>query len=289
MLGRHLAAALNACGFETIPIGLENNARPWNLTEWKADAELDEIFAAADAVVHAGAAVPSTSARFSDAELFDANVRAVFNVGGWARRRAVPLVHISGAIVYAQVEEQGIRETSPLGWNGIGGTYGVTKLFAEHVLAEEKSAGLKLAVVRPSSIYGYGLAADKMLCSFLSRAKEGSVVEIAEPVNDCVDLIHAADVAGAVVRILEQGAWGTFNVASGRCASVKELADQCVAVAGKGSVRVTGASDPQRKSQRRFDLNSDAAKQLLNWSPRTDLATGLRSMLEQRVIEWRPA
>jgi UDP-glucose 4-epimerase len=286
MLGSHVMAALSAHGFEAIACGRShgNAARVWNLAEWKTDAELDAIFASAAAIVHAGAAVPSAAHPLNDGELFDANVRASSNLGEWARKRGVPIVHVSGAIVYADLSAKCILESASLGWSGLGGFYGLSKLLAEDVLRREEQAGLRLAVLRPTSIYGHGLSAEKMVASLAARAARGEVIELTGPVSDSSNFIHAADVAAAVVRIIERNAWATFNLGSAENTSVLDLARTCVAVAGRGKVQIAPVQGAPRSPTSRFQVDCGAARRTLDWAPRLDLSDGIRSMLDQTAI-----
>lgn len=288
MLGRHIVAALKFADFDVISYSRTARDfelwRCWDLTQWKTEKELDELFESVDAVIHAGAAVPSAQHLCDDNESFDANVRASLNLADWVRKRDLPLVHISGAIVYVDPNDQDIQEDAPIGWSGLGGFYGLTKLLAEDLLRREKDAGLRLAILRPSSIYGYGLGTEKLICSFLSRAHEGSTIELSEPVTDSVDFIHAADVADAVVKVLQDTAWGTFNLASGRSTSINDLAEMCISVAGKGDVKIKQSMQASRHPIRRFDLNCKLARMQLGWSPHVDLSVGIRAISEQKVL-----
>jgi len=287
MLGRHILAALDAHEFRAIACGRGGRSasmRIWNLTQWKTDAEFDSVFESADAIVHAGASVPSAGRQVAEAGLFDANVRAPANLGGWARRRGLPVVFISGAIVYAKQSDASIRESAPLGWSGFGGFYGLSKLLAEDVLRREEQAGLRLAVLRPTSIYGHGLGAGKIVTSIATRAGAGEVIELAEPVADSTNFIHAADVASGIVKVLQGEAWRTFNIATPANTSVLELAQTCVAAAGKGRVEIRKGDGAPRAATTRFRLDCEAARQQLGWAPRVDLSEGIRSMLEKTAI-----
>ena len=288
MLGRHVVAALGLAGFNVVSFsraaGDSESWRRWDLMEWKTDGELDELFVSVDAVIHAGATVPNAQSLCDDDKLFDANVRATFNLANWARKRGLPLVYVSGAIVYANSDDRDVREDAPLGLSGFGGFYGLTKLLAEDILRREKDAGLRLAIIRPSSIYGHGLSVEKLICSFLNRASEGEVIELSEPVADRVDLIHAADVADAVVKVLQNDAWDTFNLASGCDISIIDLAKTCISVVGKGCISVKKNQKVSRPPIRRFDLNCRSAEMRLGWSAQVSHAVGVRAVFEQKVI-----
>jgi UDP-glucose 4-epimerase len=225
-------------------------------------------------VVHAGALVPRAGQAASDAQMYDANVRACVNLGQWALKRGVALVFVSGAIVYADPNAVDADESAPLGWSGLGGSYGLSKLLAEDALLRLRQSGLKLAVVRPSSIYGSGLQADKMISRFIAAAGSGETITLTPPVDDRVDLVHAADVAAAVSAILQKQDWDTFNVASGVAPSIAELAQASVRMSGCGAVRVHGEVQT-RPPVTRFLLDTGKARARLGWQPRVGLAEGL--------------
>lgn len=283
MLGRHARAALEKAGAQVLAVNrASGEATGWDLADWRSLKELDCLFAGVQAVVHAGAMV-QTNGPIDEGRMFDTNVRACVNLGQWALSREVPLVHISSSTVYADTTAADLNEDAPLAWGGLGGFYGLSKLLAEDAFKRLAQQGLKLAMVRPSSLYGFGLPATKMASSFLATARDGGVIELKPPVHDRVDFIHAVDVALAIVAILEMEAWDTFNIASGHAVSIKELAEACVAVTGRGSVSINADSAPPRDPVTRFALNTDRARNRLGWQPSLDIGQGLRMTLQERV------
>jgi UDP-glucose 4-epimerase len=270
MLGRHLRAALDEAGMRVAAVGRQE----WDLRNWCEAEQLDRLFAGAGAVVHAAALVPKAGQASSDAQIYDANVRACVNLGHWALARGVAMVFVSGAIVYADPHAIGADEGAALGWSGLGGYYGFSKLLAEDALLRMRQSGLKVAIVRPSSIYGSGLPAEKMISRFIAAAKAGQTITLAPPVDDRVDLVHAADVAAAIRAILEKQAWDTFNIASGGVPSIAELAHACLQMAGHGAVRVEGVAQA-RLPVTRYALDTGKARERLGWQPGISLAEGL--------------
>lgn len=287
MLGRHVRAALAHAGAQVIAVSrpdpLQPGAGGWDLAQWRSLAELDALFAGAQAVVHAGALV-QTNGAVDEALMLDTNVRACVNLGQWAVSRNIPLVHVSSASVYADPGSDQLDEDAPLAWSGLGGFYGLSKLLAEDSFKRlGQQSGHRFAIVRPSSLYGAGMSAAKMVASFLARAHAGQAIELVPPVDDQVDFIHAADVAQGIVALLKAQAWGTFNLASGHTTSVRDLAAACVEVAGHGSVRIDEGAVSARSPLIRFALHTDRARQELGWQPQIDLRTGLRMLLQDRV------
>lgn len=286
MLGRHVRAALEKAGAQVIAVNRTDasggKASAWDLADWRSPAELDALFSGAQAIVHAGAMV-QTNTPIDEGRMFNVNVRACVNLGQWALSREVPVVHVSGSTVYADTASNDISEDAPSGWSGLGGFYGFSKLLAEDAVIRLRQQGLKLAVVRPSSVYGFGLPSTKMASSFLATAGKGETIELSPPVEDRVDLVHAADVTLAILAILKTEAWDTFNIASGRAVSIKELAEACVSEAGRGSVLINGEKAQARAPITRFALNTDRAKSRLGWRPTLDIKRGLEMMIQGRL------
>lgn len=280
MLGRYLYAALQASGREVVAVsrsGAEGSA-VWDLSEWLCMEKLDELFADVQAVVHAGAFV-QPSGEVDEPRMFDANVRACLNLGQWAMSRDIPLLYISGAIVYADPRAPLQKESAPLGWSGLGGFYGFSKLLAEDVLMRLRQQGLKLCALRSTSIYGHGIGADKMVPRFLATAARNEVIEVSQPVEDRVDIIHAADVADAALAALKKECWETLNVSSGNPVSIIELAEACVAVAGQGRIEIKGKKPELYKTSVTYSLDISRAAELIDWRPRIDLHRGLAMLM----------
>jgi len=283
MLGRHVQEALERSGAQVIAVNRASASGSegvgWDLEDWKSLTELDELFSDVQAVVHAGAMV-QTNGLVDEGRMFNTNVRACVNLGQWAISRRVPIVHISSSTVYADTTSNKLREDAPTGWCGLGGGYGFSKLLAEDVFKLLGQQGLKLAVVRPSSLYGFGLPATKMVSCFLATAREGRAIELEPPVHDRVNFIHAADLAIAILAILKAEVWNIFNIASGSVVSIQELAEACVSVTGRGSILIKEGNSQERDPISRFALNTDRAKTLLGWEPQFDIKQGLSMMLK---------
>jgi UDP-glucose 4-epimerase len=285
MLGRHVHAALDDAGYTVCPVTrigeFRGNSTQWDLSKWESDAAFDEIFSESAAIVHAGALVPGVLMPGENV-LYDVNVRACVNLAQWALRRNVPVIFVSGAIVYADTLADGIVEDAPLGW-AWGGYYGFTKLLAEDVWRRFRSQGLQVAVLRPSSIYGCGLHSNKTISRFLASARDDRAINLSPPVDDRLDLVHAADVARAVVAVLNRNAWDTFNIGSGGPISLKELAQASVDVCGSGHLQIDGTNGDARLPVTRYGLNCDKARDVLGWSPQIDIRMGLKMILTGHV------
>jgi nucleoside-diphosphate-sugar epimerase len=285
MLGSHLKAVLQAAGLEVVSVsrtGADGSA-VWDLVEWKTQEALDSMFKEVQVVVHAGAWIPSVSASVNDWRLFDINVRACANIAQWALSKDVPLIFISSSTVYADSDKTPLKEDAPLGWNSIGGFYGMSKLLAEDILERFRLRGLRTAIVRPSALFGFGGPKTKMIYRFLDTAVRDDVISLTSSIHDSVDFIHAADLSSAIVKIIEKNFWYTINIASGRQVSIYDLAKSCVNVAGSGKVEV-GDLDQTNVPIKRFFLDTKMAQNKLGWTPTIEINEGLSMVLSERLI-----
>jgi UDP-glucose 4-epimerase len=157
----------------------------------------------------------------------------------------------------------------------------LSKLLAEQVLGALVGRGLRLAILRPSSVYGSGIPATRMIGSFLAQASRGEDIVLKPPVRESINLLHASDLGSAVVRLLSAAAWDVFNVAAAKASSVAEIAETCVAVAGKGRVVLPAADGSSGTT--RYQLDCSKAAAIFGYVPAVELASGLRLTLLGRL------
>lgn len=285
MLGRHLHAALAAAQVETVAASRSpgGEVAGWDLTEWLEPEALDALFPNVQAVIHAGALV-QPSCVVDQARIFDANVRSCLNLGLWALEKNLPLVFVSGAIVYADPCAPLQKESATLGWSGLGGLYGFSKLLAEDALMRLRPKGLQLAVIRPSSIYGTGISADKIVPRLLSIASCNGVIELKEPIDDCVDLVHATDVANATLAVVRHECWDILNISSGKPVSFRELAEACLTVTGRGRISLSGCRPADYQPAVKYSLDITRARELIGWRPIISICKGLEMLLRGEFL-----
>lgn len=287
MLGSQIFSVMQNAGWRVVGSGRHRPewiATPdwidWDLAQWVDDDVLDRWFSCVDVIVHAGALVPHPGIKFSDKEMFEVNVRACQNIAAWSLSRGISLIYISGAIVYSEPKAIAITEDNPLGRNGLGGFYGLSKLMAEQIMGYYRDLGMMGAILRPTSIYGPGMSSSKMVASFIAKALRGEVIQLAPPVYDRIDLIHASDVAEAVRLVIEQGWNGIANLASGSPVSILELATECVAVAGAGHIKISGGVQNANSyvPTTLFGLDTQRARDSLGWLAKVTLQKGLEQL-----------
>jgi UDP-glucose 4-epimerase len=288
MLGRHISAALQVAGAHVVSVSKtgRNTTPCWDLAEWLSLDALDALFGNVQAVVHSGAVIDSVISGREN-HMFDVNVRSCCNLAEWSVSRSIPLIFISSASVYADPESGSLSEDAPIAANHIGNFYGMTKLMAENILECYRPSGLKLAVLRPSSLYGFGGPTNKVIYKFLNLAANGKVINLTPPADDSVDFLHAADLSRAVVDVLESACWEVLNIASGRPVSIRELALACVEVSGRGSVRMEDVDLCGRPPAHRFLLDTTVARDRLGWVSTIGIEQGLKMVRDGKLVAGR--
>jgi UDP-glucose 4-epimerase len=279
MVGRRILVQAKARGWSVAatsrtPVNADRWSA-WDLAEWKDCSELDALFGPVDAIIHAGAAIPSHRTT-SDREIVDANVRSCLALGSWALERNIPLLFLSTSGVYAEPERAGIAEDDPLAANAIGGLYAASKRMAEVMLEELAQAGLRRTVFRPSSVYGAGLPPHKMMIKFLKTAAKREILRLHPPVDDRHDLVHAVDMAQACLDALQVNALGIFNI-GGRVETVENIARAAVKVVGSGAVEIVDAP-ASRPSSLRFGLDCTRAADAFGYRPQVGLEEGMTEL-----------
>ena len=289
MLGRYALDQISKvakrviCLSRTRPVNLPANA-VWYAFDLINRYSLDDIdvFSEddADEFWHVGALLPG--ANITDDVMFDANVRSVQWLAQYALKKRLAFRFVSGSTVYANPYAMDIREDDDLSPNGFGGFYGSSKFFAEKILEYYAQQGLRVTILRPSSIYGSGISANKLIARYLTQAMNDQEIIITPPLDQSFNLIFAEDVAVALALASERDITGTFNIAGFNYA-IRDIAETCIKVAAAGKLVVDNVeTDAQPKPVTSlFDLDDSKIRRALGYDHRTTLHDGLMSMARE--------
>jgi UDP-glucuronate 4-epimerase len=249
-----------------------------------ATADLDDLMAGADAVVHlAGQPGVRLSWDAGFPTYVERNVVASQRVLEAARRTGVPRVVLaSSSSVYGNADAYPTAESAP---TRPFSPYGVTKLAMEH-LAQAYVDNWRLPVVmlRYFTVYGPAQRPDMGMHRFIAHAAAGTPVPVYGDGEQVRDFTYVGDAAHATVLAATAGdlAPGTvLNVAGGSSATVNEvlrLVAEHVGVelvredlpAQPGDVRITGGT-------------TDRAQRLLGWEPGIPLAEGIKRQVVHQL------
>lgn len=160
-----------------------------------------------------------------------------------------------------------------------GTTRGAALLLFRQAVRER---GLRGCVLRPFHVYGPGEPEDRLVPVLIKSALEGRRVRLTEG-NWRRDLVFVDDVARAARSVLERkvGDGQSFNLGSGRPMSSREILARVEAVVGR-PIEVAGKAFPSRAHDAGQRIaRIEAAREVLGWTPETDLDEGLR-----RTLAW---
>lgn len=185
---------------------------------------------------------------------------------------------VSSGNVYRFDDDAPVVETAPTYPSERAAFYLGSKLLAEvwarHVAS---TTSLRVAVVRPSAIYGPGMRGG-VVRVFVDRLRGGEPVQVQGGGAFASDLVYVDDVVDGLIAASQGEADGIFNLGSGRRTSTLELATTIAGLVGapSGQVEVLGAPAPGGFAA----LDIGQARQVLGYRP-TALRDGLRAMLEE--------
>lgn len=154
--------------------------------------------------------------------------------------------------------------------------YGVARLAAEH-LAYSYALNYRIPTValRFGSLYGPRQRPDMLFHRLIRTALEGVSIDILGDGHQKRDFIYIDDAVDACVAALTQGGRGdVINVASGEPKSIREAIDVLTPKCGIAPERLRWQS-PNRGDLTASWADITRAREVLGWSPRTSLDSGL--------------
>ena len=270
-IGRRLIEPLRAAGYRVHAL-----ERPTFDLERPIMAD---AFAGATTLVHAAAYVPRSMAAPNEAErcwrvnalgtqlLLSAAVAA-----GVAR-----VVHVSTGNAYRPAPT-GVDEHAAL-YPSARAPYYLTSKVSGEVFADHfhQLGKLRVAILRPSSVYGPGMGDSGLIPTFARRLRGGERITVQDGGRYQVDLVHVDDVVAAIVGAVSREATGPFNVGAGRAATTLEVAGALACLSGRDETAIEVVGDPTGTELLGFAaLEIGRARAELGYAPRA-LVEGLRS------------
>jgi UDP-glucose 4-epimerase len=155
--------------------------------------------------------------------------------------------------------------------------YGLSKWIMERYLAILAGDRLSWVALRLGNVYGPRQRSDGeagVVAIFADRMRRGAPVNIEGDGEQTRDFVFVGDVCDAIMRALDHRGTDTLNIGTGRATSINELFEQLSAIAGYGSKPTHVPARPGDVRDSVLDVRR--AESVLGWTPRTDLAMGLR-------------
>jgi UDP-glucose 4-epimerase len=235
-----------------------------------------------DCIIHlAGTALVGEVERYPDlatADIYDSTL----NILDTIRKLDIVkrFVFVSSSMVYGDFLSDGLSEISPTKPKS---HYGMLKLRSE-IATREYLAGtnVETVIVRPSGVYGPGDIHGRVVKVFCDNALQGKQLFINESNDNRIDFTWVGDLVDGLFEacVSAKAAGETFNMTFGHARHLMELID-CVRV-HVPSLTFSTRSEDGFMRPRRGSLSIDKARQLLGYSPKVPLESGVSQYIAHR-------
>ncbi|MCB0994386.1 MAG: NAD-dependent epimerase/dehydratase family protein [Acidimicrobiales bacterium] len=242
-------------------------------------APLEQLFADRPAVFHL-AAQPGVRASFGDgfAQYLHDNVRATQRLfesasdAGCAR-----VVYASSSSVYGDAEAYPcVEDRTPTAPRS---PYGVTKRTCEDLARIARSAGLETVGLRYFTVYGPRQRPDMAMRRLCEAVLGGPTFRLHGDGSQSRDFTYVADAVDATIAAMTAPTpHPVLNVGGGQEASMTEVIATIEGLAGRPIP--LERTDAQRGDVVRTGADTERARSELGWTPRVQLADGLRAELD---------
>lgn len=235
-----------------------------------------------DAIFHLAALIGIPYSYDAPRQYVRTNVEGTLNVLTAARASGAVVAVTSTSEVYGSAQFVPITEAHP----SVGQSpYSATKIAADAMAdAYYRSFGTRVITVRPFNTYGPRQSARAIVPTVISQALAGNTIQLGN-LTPTRDLNYVTDTAAGFIAAVEcEAAIGeVFNFSTGKEISIGDLATLICEIVGTGS---TVEIDPNRLRPEKSEVerlcgDSSHAREVLGWTPETDLRTGLA-----KTVEW---
>jgi dTDP-glucose 4,6-dehydratase len=246
-----------------------------------------------DVVVNFAAESHNSLAVVDPGRFFRTNALGTQTLLEAARRAGVARFHhVSTCEVYGDLpldsdevftEESPYRPRTP---------YNASKAAADHaVRAYFETYELPVTITNCSNNYGPFQFPEKVIPLFVTNALDELPLPMYASTENRREWLHVLDHCAAIEGVLERGRAGeTYNVGSGIEASIEEIADLVLELAGKPASLKTIVPD-RPGHDRRYLLSAEKIRRELGWRPEHDFRAGLEETVawyRDRRDWWEP-
>lgn len=188
-----------------------------------------------DIVIHLAAKISVEESIKNPSETFHINVDGTRNVLVACEKTHVKkLIVASSAAVYGE-SLPNVRLTEDSKTNPIS-PYGESKVMMEHEIRKFIAKhNINCVILRFFNIYGVGQSPEYagVITKFIKRITENKPLKIFGDGMQTRDFVSIKDVIDSIYDAIENGKNGTYNIASGKTITIKELAEFMISLSGK--------------------------------------------------------
>jgi UDP-glucose 4-epimerase len=212
---------------------------------------------------------------------FETNAKGTLCVLEKARKDDSKVVFASSAAVYGNPTV--FPTTEGYGFHPFS-CYGLSKVVGEEYCQMYQSQyGLDIAITRFANVYGsrcHGVIHD-----FIEKLeKNPKKLEIIGTGLQSRDFVHVSDVVDALVKVGEskKANGEVYNLGSGNCTSIIDLAKMIIAIMGLKKTVITTTNVSWHGDVTKIWFNNNKAKKELKWNPKITLEDNIREIIAER-------
>lgn len=210
LVGSHLVPLLAKKNFKIIATSRKFYKNKNNVNHKKLDLSkkinenlLDKVFGDIDFFIHTAAILPEKK-KVNLKQMKLVNLYNTKKLVDWACKKKIFFVFFSTISVFSKKNIYYIK----------------CKKEIENYLAKKTS---KFLIIRPSSIYGFGIKDKTFLFNKINKIKNNKKLLFYKPFQEKLNFIHAHDVSRAVMFLIKKKQTGSFNLLNEKNLSIKEL------------------------------------------------------------------
>ena len=285
-IGSHVVDRLVQAGHEVQVIDVQprwhNPAADYLAVDLFDEAGLGAAVAGCAAVFHLAGAANVNEVAADPVWAVRLNTEGTARVLEAARRSGCGRVLLASTVwVYGATGATGeLAEDFPVDLSKAGHVYVSTKLGAELLMHSYREMyGQEFTILRYGIPYGPRMRPELVVARFVRAALDGTPITIAGTGEQHRNYVYVEDLADAHVRALSPAAAGqVLALEGGTPVSVREIADTVQELVKPVPVHYTPARDADYQG---VSISNRKAKELLDWSPETPFASGVR-----RYLDW---
>ncbi len=250
------------------------------LTDSNSIDELSSLFPNVDALIHVAAIIPTKTRDFDleqGLEIFNVNSVGMYRLLKlFAALPNKKLVYISGTRL-AKTSGDSFEEDLPFATSD---EYSTSKLWGEVLCRQLANQGLlSPAVLRISAPYGYVLESNAVIPRFIKAARSGEDIELWGTGSRAQTFTFVEDIARACELSWKNNVEGVFNITSGQCVSMRELAEAVVSKYPDKQSKVIFADKEDPQENVRIEFSIEKAKRELGYVPAFNIDAGLKRIV----------
>jgi len=278
-IGTHLVSSLKEHDINVEEIDIKMGI---DLTNWEQLLDFIKNTSKIDVIFHLGAIVFVPFSLKNPRITYTTNIVGTLNLLEVARLYDVKKVIFASTYIYGQPQYLPIDENHPI--QAIS-PYNRSKILGEELCkGYHHDYGVNCIILRPFNIYGTGQNKDFLIPSIIAQLPSKKItLENPKPKRDYV---YIDDVISAYLKAASYNGKGveTFNIGSGVSYSVEEIVNKIITLAQKKDTMVSYTHKTRENEIMEIVADIQKAKEKLNWVPKTDLDSGLLTMLKENIL-----